>query len=183
MSRPELREALRQAGSALRARGPAFALAGSYALWVYGGPEPEHDVDFVVADADAESAAAVLADAGFHLRRPPEQWLFKAALSDDGPAVIDVLHHVNGVAVDAELLERAVDRDVLAVRMPVLEPTEVVCQKLRALSEHHCDFARLLPPVRAVREQLDWPALRSLTADNAFAAAFLHLCERLGLTR
>ena len=50
----DLREALRRAASALRARGPDFALAGSYALWVFGGPEPVHDVDFVVAEPDAD---------------------------------------------------------------------------------------------------------------------------------
>ena len=46
--------------SALKADGPDFALAGSYALWVHGGPEPVHDVDFVVAEADTELAAKTL---------------------------------------------------------------------------------------------------------------------------
>jgi hypothetical protein len=32
-----LREALRGAASALKESGPRFALAGSYALWAYGG--------------------------------------------------------------------------------------------------------------------------------------------------
>ena len=44
----ELRDALKRAASALKAQGPEFALAGSYAIWVHGGPEPVHDVDFVV---------------------------------------------------------------------------------------------------------------------------------------
>ncbi|WP_407689077.1 hypothetical protein [Mycobacterium sp. HUMS_1102779] len=35
-----LREALRAAASALKAGGPRFALAGGYALWAYGAPEP-----------------------------------------------------------------------------------------------------------------------------------------------
>jgi hypothetical protein len=33
-----------------------------------------------------------------------------------------------------------------------------------------------------VREQLDWAQLRAETADNDFAAAFLFLADRLGLT-
>lgn len=38
------------------------------------------------------------------------------------------------------------------------------------------------PSVRAVRERLDWPLLRTETHDNDFAVAFLVLADRLGLT-
>jgi hypothetical protein len=58
----------------------------------------------------------------------------------------------------------------------------MVTVKLRSLSEHYCDFATLLPVVRAVREQLDWPRIRRDTADNDFAAAFLFLTDRLGIS-
>jgi hypothetical protein len=175
----QLRRAMRAALSALRDDGPRFALAGSYALWVYGGPEPVHDVDVVVAEEDAELAAATLAAAGFDVERTPEDWLFKAHL--DG-AVVDVLHRLNGVPVDGVLLDAAEQYDVLAIRTPVLAPTAVMIQKLRALDEHHCDFAKLLPSVRAVRERLDWPLIRKETDDNDFAMAFLVLADRLGLT-
>ncbi len=73
-----LRAALRDAASALKEHGPRFALAGSYALWAYGAPEPSHDVDLVVAECDVEAAAATLTDAGFAVEYPPEDWLFKA---------------------------------------------------------------------------------------------------------
>jgi Uncharacterised nucleotidyltransferase len=174
-----LREALRVAASALKERGPRFALAGSYALWAYGAPEPSHDVDLVVTEADASSAVATLRDAGFAIEHPPEDWLFKARVGD---TVVDVLHRVNRVPVEAATLERAEQREVLAIAMPVLPPTMVLIQKLRALNEHHCDFAKLLPAVRAIRERLDWDHIREQTADNDYAAAFLVLAERLGLT-
>ena len=176
----DLRDALKRAASALRAQGPEFALAGSYALWVFGGPEPVHDVDFVVAEADTEKAAATLKDAGFNVERTPEDWLFKACVGDD--FVIDVLHRLNGVPVEPEAIEAAEEFDVLAVRMRVLAPTQVLTEKLNALNEHNCDFAALVPGVRAVREQLDWDHLRTATKDNDFAAAFLFLADRLGLT-
>jgi hypothetical protein len=179
-SNDELREALRRAASALAANGPEFALAGSYALWVYGAPEPVHDVDFAVAEPDADAAAETLSAAGFRITRTPEEWLFKASV--DG-AVVDVLHRINGIPVDTELIHSGESREVLAVRMPVLSPTQVVIQKLRALHEHHCDFGPLLPVIRAVREQLDWEQVRAATADNDFAAAFLLLVERLGIAR
>ena len=175
----ELREALRRAASALGADGPEFALAGSYALWVYGAPEPVHDVDFVVAEPDADAAAKTLSAAGFSIARPPENWLFKASVDD---VVVDVLHRINGMAVDLDLIHSAEDKDVLAIRMPVLPPTQVVIQKLRALTEHYCDFTPLLPAVRAIREQVDWDQVRASTADNDFAAAFLLLVGRLGIT-
>jgi hypothetical protein len=95
---------------------------------------------------------------------------------------VDVLHRVNGVPVDPATLDCAEQRDVLAIAMPVLPPTIVVIQKLRALNEHHCDFAKLLPAVRAIRERLDWDRIRALTADNDYAVAFLVLTQRLGLS-
>jgi hypothetical protein len=112
-------------------------------------------------------------------RTPPEDWLFKART---GKTVVDVLHRVNGVPVEAATLDSAEQREVLAIRMPVLPPTTVAIQKLRALNEHHCDFAKLLPAVRAIRERLDWDRIKSQTADNDYTVAFLVLADRLGLT-
>jgi hypothetical protein len=180
---PMLRAALRAAASALKENGPPFALAGSYALWAYGAPEPDHDVDLVVAEADAAAAAATLGDAGFRVEHPPEDWLFKAHSGQEGEAFVDVLHRVNGVPVDADTLKQTQQRDVLAIRMPVLPPTTVIVQKMRALGEHNCDFTKLLPAVRAVRELLDWELIRRQTADNDYAAAFLLLASRLDLMR
>ena len=179
MSTIDLRDALKHAASALKAHGPEFALAGSYALWANGGPEPVHDVDFVVAEVDTEAAALTLEKAGFHIERTPEDWLFKACIGD---VVVDVLHRLNGVPVDPSTIRGADDVEVLAIAMPVLPPTQVVSEKLTSLNEHHCDFAALLPGVRAVREQVNWGVVRRETADNEFAAAFLFLTDRLGIT-
>lgn len=175
----QLRDALKRAASALKQAGPPFALGGSYALWVHGAPEPVHDVDIVVAEQDADAAAATLADAGFEIERSAEDWLLKAHA---GSVVVDVLHRLNGEAVGAALLGRAEELEVLAIRMPVLPPTEMVIVKLRSLAEHHCDFSGLLPAVRAVREQLDWPRIRRETAEHDFACAFLFLTDRLGIS-
>ncbi|MDX1884668.1 nucleotidyltransferase [Mycolicibacterium sp. 120270] len=180
MTEIHLRDALKHAASALKAHGPDFALAGSYALWVYGGPEPVHDVDFVVAEEDTEVAAVTLEKAGFRIDRTPEDWLFKACVQEQ--FVIDVLHRLNGTPVTADLIASADELDVLAIRMRVLPPTHVLTEKLNSLNEHHCDFAALLPAVRAVREQVDWVELRADTSENDFAVAFLVLTDRLGIT-
>jgi hypothetical protein len=180
MTNIDLRDALKRAASALKEHGPEFALAGSYALWAYGGPEPVHDVDFAVAEEDTEAAALTLEKAGFQLDRTPEDWLFKACV--DEQFVIDVLHQLNGNPVNADDIAAAEVLDVLAIRMRVLPPTRVLTEKLNALNEHHCDFAALLPVVRAVREQVDWDRLRTDTSQNDFAVAFLVLTDRLGIT-
>ena len=54
--------------------------------------------------------------------------------------------------------------------------------KLLTYRDHYCDFATSLPMVRALREQVDWPAVRQRTAHSPFAEAFLLLADRLGLT-
>ena len=180
MTNIDLRDALKRAASALKEHGPEFALAGTYALWAYGGPEPVHDVDFVVAEEDTEAAALTLEKAGFQLDRTPEDWLFKACVEEQ--FVIDVLHQLNGNPVSADDIAAAEVLDVLAIRMRVLSPTRVLTEKLNALNEHHCDFGALLPVVRAVREQVDWDRLRADTSQNDFAVAFLVLTDRLGIT-
>ena len=180
MTNIDLRDALKHAASALKADGPEFALAGSYALWAYGGPEPVHDVDFVVAEEDTEAAALTLEKAGFQIDRTPEDWLFKACVEQQ--FVIDVLHQLNGIPVNADVIAAAEELDVLAIRMRVLSPTHVITEKLNSLNEHHCDFAALLPAVRAVRERVNWDRLRAETVENDFAVAFLVLTDRLGIT-
>ncbi|ETZ29081.1 hypothetical protein L842_4111 [Mycobacterium intracellulare MIN_052511_1280] len=137
-------------------------------------------MDLVVAEADVETAVATLTNAGFAIERPPEDWLFKARTGD---TLVDVLHRINGVPVDAATLDQAEQQEVLAIGMPVLPPTMVLVQQLRSLGEHHCDFARLLPAVRAVRERLDWQRIETETAENDYAVAFLVLADRLGLSR
>jgi hypothetical protein len=186
---PLLRTALKRSASALKADGVPFALGGGYALWVAGGPEPSHDVDLVVAETDVELAATSLAAAGLRVERPPEDWLFKAYCDANDstepaeePALVDVLHRLGGIPVEHSLLDTAREYEVLGVRIPVLPPTPIMIAKLRSLSEHYCDFAALLPAVRAVREQLAWTEIREETQDNPFAEAFLLLVERLGLT-
>ena len=174
-----MREALRTSASALKAADVAFALAGSYALWVFGGPEGDHDVDLVVAESSVEQAAQALADAGFEVERPPEDWLFKAWHHG---VLVDVLHRLVGVPVDDDLVTSAEDHDVLGIRMPVLDPTVVMTTKVLSLTETYCDFGSLLPGARAVREKVDWSRVRRASADHPYAEAFLFLASRLGIT-
>jgi len=171
-----MREALKVVAVALKRTEAPFALAGGYAVWARGGPEPEHDVDFLVADEDAGTVAAKLADAGLQVEHPPEDWLFKVFV--DG-AMVDVIHRDAGRPAERAEVCDAEEMEVLSVLMPVLSATKLLTQKLTALNEHACDFGRLLPVARALREQVDWTEVREGTAGSPFATAFLHLAEQL----
>lgn len=175
----KLQDALRLTAVALKEAGIPYALCGSYAAWARGAPEPRHDADFVVREDDVERARTAIAGAGLDVRDPAEDWLFKAY---HGDALVDVLFRMCGEPVTDEMLGRADELEVLAVRMPVLSSTDLVSAKLRVLNEHYCDFALLLPTVRALREQLDWDLIRRETKDSPFARAFLHLADDLRLT-
>ena len=173
-----LREALKQVAVALKQIGVPFALVGGYAVWARGGPEPDHDVDFMVADEDASTAAEKLAEAGFQVVQPPEDWLFKVFTED---VMVDVIYRDSGTPAQRAVVQDADEIEVLSVLMPVLSGTELLVQKMNAMDEHSCDFGRLLPVARALREQVDWKRARSETDHNDFAAAFLFLIERLSI--
>ncbi len=176
--RDEIRDLLKRTGVALKQADVPFALCGGYAAWVRGAPEPDHDADFLVPQADAGRAAEVLADAGLEVVHPAEDWLVKVV---QGQSFVDVLWRTCGVPVETDLVERAEVLPVLSVQMPVLAATDIVVTKLMALDEHYCDFARMLPVARALREQVDWDRVRAGVADNDFAVVFLLLLDRLGV--
>ena len=174
--RDEIRELLKRTAVAMKEADVPFALCGGYAAWVRGAPEPDHDADFLVPATEAERTAKVLADAGLEVVDPPEDWLIKVV---SGESFVDVLWRTCGTPVESDLIERSEVRPVLSVQMPVLAATDIVVTKLMALDEHYCDFSRMLPVARALREQVDWATVQREVADNPFAAVFLELLDRL----
>ena len=172
----DLREALKRVAVALKESGVPFALTGGYAVWARGGPESEHDVDFVIEEEDFQRVREHLAACGLDVREPPEDWLFKV---DVGDAFVDVLYRMSSEPTTRGALADVDRLEVLSVEMPVLSATSVVLHKLNALDEHSCDFTAVIPVARALREQVDWERIRAGTADNDFAAALLFLLERL----
>jgi hypothetical protein len=174
--RDEIRDLLKRTAVALKQGDVPFALCGGYAAWVRGAPEPDHDADFLVPAAEAERAAKVLVDAGLQLEDPAEDWLFKVV---SGRSFVDVLWRTCGSPVDVDLVDRAEVLPVLSVQMPVLAATDILVTKLMALDEHYCDFSRMLPVARALREQVDWARVRREVGTNDFAVVFLQLLDRL----
>jgi hypothetical protein len=153
-----------------------FLLGGSLAVWARGGPETKHDLDFVIKPEDADRALAVLAGVGMRPEKPPEEWLHKAW---DGDILIDLIFAPRGLEVTDDVIERGELLHVIGITIPVMAIEDVLATKLMALHEHQLDYTPLLRIARAVREQIDWPALRARTARSPYAAAFFVLCEEL----
>ncbi|HSU02238.1 MAG TPA: nucleotidyltransferase family protein [Nocardioides sp.] len=175
-SQESLREALKRVAVALKRGGVPFALTGGYAVWARGGPEPEHDVDFLIAADDVERAEECLGSEGLDVVHPPEDWLFK--VFSDG-AMVDLIHRHSSGPAERAVVQDADVLEVLSVEMPVLSATEVVVQKMLALDEHYCDFGPMIAVVRALREQVDVDRVREETAHSPYASALLFLLERL----
>jgi len=172
----QLLDTLKRAGAALRDAEIPFALGGGVAIWAYGGPETEHDLDFFVKPEDAERALQALTELGFRPEKPPEGWLYKAW---DGDTLVDVIFHPSGGEVDDAMFERAEVLDVQAVLMQVMSLEDVLTTKLLSMREHEVDYDGVLEIARALREQVDWDAVRERTSESPYARAFFYLAEEL----
>src|SRR5688572_10943509 len=176
--RPAIEASMKRAVAALREAGIPFLLGGSLAVWARGGPETRHDLDFVIKPEDADRALAVLADAGMKTEKPPEEWLHKAW---DGDVLIDLIFGPRGLDVTDDVIERGDMLHVIGITIPVMAIEDVVATKLMALHEHELDYTSVLRIARSVREQIDWPSLRTRTRSSPYALAFFVMCEELGI--
>src|SRR5215218_2369120 len=163
-----LLDAMKEVAAVLRDDEIEFALAGGQAIYANGGPESGHDVDFVLRQADADHALHLLGSAGFRCERPPERWLYK--VYDANGAMIDLIFAPNNrpETVDDQLA-RAEELEVFAISMKVMSVTDVLATKLLALKEHELDYESVIEVTRALREHVDWPLLRELTAESPYA--------------
>jgi hypothetical protein len=175
---PHLIETMKRAGAALREAEVPALLGGGLAAWARGGPPTEHDVDFFVRPEHAETALETLVEAGMRAERPPEGWLLKAW---DGEVLVDLIFHPSGGPIDDAHFARAERMEVMAQSMLVASLDDVLATKLLALTEQDLDFGPVLELARALREQIDWRAVRSRTNGSPFAAAFYVLVEQLGI--
>jgi putative nucleotidyltransferase-like protein len=174
----DISAAMKRAAAAMRDAGVEFALAGSLASWARGGPESTHDLDFVIHERDGERALQALESAGMRRHEPPEEWLTKAW--DENGVLVDLIFGPSGVEADA-VLERAEMLNVLSMEIKVMALEDVIATKVMSLTEHSVDYGTLLEMARALREQIDWEAVRRRTAESPFADAYFVLLDRLGI--
>jgi hypothetical protein len=171
-------DTMKVAVAVLREADVQFMLGGSMAAWARGGPEPDNDLDLMVRPEHAETALEALAATGMAVERPPEEWLYKAW---NEQVLIDLIFRPSGLELTDEVFARAEMLSVMAVTTPVMALEDALVTMLYALDEHALDYSRLLGITRALREQIDWPALRRRSSGSPFAKAFMTLVEELGI--
>ena len=174
----DIEATLKKAAAALRGADVPFLLGGSLASWARGGPETRHDLDLVIKREDVERACEALRDAGMRIEDPPEEWLVKAW---DGDVLIDLIFHPKGLEITDEVIARGDALAVLSMEMRVMALEDVFTTKLMALAEHALRYESLLRMARALREQVDWEAVRAATRESPFARAFFVMLEGLGV--
>ena len=180
---PEFRrllDAMKRAGGILNDAGVPWVLGGGLACWARGGPETEHDVDFLVKPEDADRARQAFSEAGLETERPPEGWLVKAWIDD---ILVDLIFDPQDGPVDDDLLAQAEELEVYAMRMKVARLEDVLTQKVLALSEQQPDFSSVLELARSLREQVDWDEVRARTSESPFAKAYFTLLDELEIVR
>lgn len=175
----QLVDTLKKAVAALRDHNVPYLLGGGLAIWARGGPERDHDLDFMVREEDAERALQALVDAGMKPEKPPEGWLYKAY--DENGVMVDVIFRPTDNPVTDEMLARGEELEVMAIQVNVMSPEDVFVSKLLALREHELDYDSVIEMTRSVREQIDWNAVRKRTEHSPFARAFFTLAEGLEL--
>jgi len=172
----EIEHALKRAAAALREADIPFLLGGSLASWARGGPQTRHDLDLILKPEDAERALQTLQEAGMRPERPPEDWLLKAW---DGDTLVDLIYCPKGLPVDDNLIARGEELSVLGMDIRVMALEDVMATKLLAITEHSLRYEGLLQIARALREQIDWRAVRARTEQSPFARAFFVLLDGL----
>ena len=175
----EMIVAMKDAVGVLQSRDIPFVLGGGLAAWARGGPRSEHDVDFLLRPDDAERALAAFESAGWKVERPPEGWLYKTW--HENGALVDLIFNPASGPITSEIIERAPVSEVMALRINVSTLEDVMVSKLMAMTEQEPDFGSVLEWARALREQIDWEAVRAQTEASPFARAFFTLVEGLGV--
>jgi len=170
---------MKAAAGILSAAEIPFVLGGGLSAWSRGGPRSEHDVDFLLKPDDAETALEAFERQGWKVERPPEGWLYKT-WHENGALVDLIFNPANGPITD-EIIDRAPESEVMALRVKVSTLEDVMVSKLMAMTEQEPNFASVLEWSRALREQIDWREVRQRTEASPFAKAFFTLVEALGI--
>jgi predicted nucleotidyltransferase len=169
---------LKRSAAALRDAGIPFLVAGGVASWVRGGPDTDHDLDFLIKPEDAERALAVLEEAGLRPEKPPEEWLYKAW---DGDVMVDLIFNPAGLEITDEVIARGEEREVEAMTMRVMTSEDLLVSKLMAMTEHSINYRSCLEIARALREQIDFEDVRERTKGSPFGRGFFVIAEGLGI--
>jgi hypothetical protein len=104
-----------------------YALIGGIASSGFGRPRWTHDIDILVRPEDAERTLVMLSERGFETERTDTWWIYKGLKSD---VLVDVIFRPSGgTYLDAEMIGRAVDREVAGHRVKFIPPEDLLVMK------------------------------------------------------
>jgi len=156
LASPEAQAVYKRVMETLQARNVDFLVGGAYAFTPYTGIDRStKDFDIFVRKTGIGRALDVLADAGFRTELTFPHWLGKAYL---GKEFVDLIFSSgNGVApVDDGWFERALDGEVLGLRVKLAPAEEMLWSKSFVMERERYDGADVIHILRARAEQLDW---------------------------
>jgi hypothetical protein len=130
----------------------------------------------MIKEEDADRALEALEAVGMRPERPPEEWLVKAW---DGDVLVDLIFSPKGLPIDDEVIARGEQMSVLSMDVRVMAIEDVLVTKLNAITEHSLRYEGLLAISRALRERIDWDAVRERSKESPFARAFFVMLEGL----
>jgi hypothetical protein len=95
--------------------------------------------------------------------------------------LVDIIFEsVEGEVTD-EVLAGGEELTVTSMAMCVLRLEDMFALRLQTLNEHHLEYAGLLKMARALREQVDWDAVRDRVRHTPYGMAFFTILEGLEL--
>jgi len=147
---------LDDAVASLRSADITFLLMGGLATSVLGRSRGVTDIDLFVRDRDVASVLATLEVAGFETMVVSPNWLAKGFKDD---VLVDVISRsTHDITLTDEILERAIEVDVLGRRLPCVAPEDLIVMKAVATTE---DTSRYWYDALGLlgRPHLDWAYL------------------------
>jgi hypothetical protein len=138
------------------ARGIPFAVSGAFALREHTGIcRDTKDLDLFLTHEEVAGALATLQSEGFETEVRDPVWLSKA---HRGHYFVDLITGMsNGaIVVGSDWVERAVDSEVLGVRVKVLATEELIVSKLFVTRRERFDGADIVHVIHGTAGRLDW---------------------------
>lgn len=135
-----------------------FLLGGGYALSAYTKVRRQtKDLDVFTTAGDFPRILAALQQ-GYKVMIEDERWIAKVL---SGDYFVDVIFgSANGVVpVTAEWFEHAIEAEILGVKVPMLNPTELVWSKSFIRDRKRYDGADVVNLIVAQHEQINWARL------------------------
>lgn len=149
----------RESMQLLRDRDLPFLVGGAYAFGLYTGIERDtKDFDLFVRPKDVGRILDLFSAHGYRVENTFPHWLAKVFREDD---LIDLIYRAgNGLCeVDDSWFDRAREKHVLDVPVPVCAPEEIIWMKSYIMERERYDGADVAHLLRSCADDIDWKHL------------------------